>query len=483
MKNFIKIVPVYLLTLFFVFFVKIPHLKAHIQPPSRYIIIETDGSPDDLRAISMLFADNANQILGIIGSGGAVSAYSSCTKARNLLFEYAHQGIPVAMGTENSSTLPYSHLASDSVSWGMVAPKSKFETADELLNRITKHTNYTITLIALGSMSTYAQWLKKDNKNPKRIDRILWYGNFDSSSVLNLAMDKNSAEYIKNSGIQIECFKNNIFLYPIDTNYINHLIKIKSVYGQNIVQSHSHYCLQEYISADSLHMWSDVIPLYLGVPIIFQKSTIGNISSLSMSKNLPAEFIYSLVTGILSEDSPSFGQVFRSESMPEMPFVGEIVAIKENCIAKNGIMEWENMVHYTTWHGYSNINGLLAVKMITRLKEYFDAPGLALEIYISQNSDKEFANAASLCNGDFLKTKYLKSKHSESMPPIIYAVFFGTKVMITLKPELWKRVLHELDELEAKQSEKQKLEKHKKYFLEKWESLDRNTAFEILPTK
>ena len=48
-------------------------MAAHPWKPAHYVIIDTDGGIDDMRAISIMLASPDIRVMGIIASGGARS--------------------------------------------------------------------------------------------------------------------------------------------------------------------------------------------------------------------------------------------------------------------------------------------------------------------------------------------------------------------------------------------------------------------------
>ncbi|NLA49059.1 MAG: nucleoside hydrolase, partial [Bacteroidales bacterium] len=70
-------------------------LYCHPWKPNHYVIIDTDGGIDDLRAITMLLASPDVRVLGITTSGGALSHENAYIKVKSLLNSLYHEGIPV----------------------------------------------------------------------------------------------------------------------------------------------------------------------------------------------------------------------------------------------------------------------------------------------------------------------------------------------------------------------------------------------------
>ena len=73
------------------------NLYSHPWKPSHYVIVDTDGGIDDMRAITMLLASPDVRVLAITVSPGALSAENAYLKVRSLLNSYFHEGIPVAI--------------------------------------------------------------------------------------------------------------------------------------------------------------------------------------------------------------------------------------------------------------------------------------------------------------------------------------------------------------------------------------------------
>lgn len=70
---------------------------SHPWKPNHYVIIDSDGGTDDIKAISMLLASPDVRVLAIIASPGALSADKAYIKIKSLLNSYWHEGIPVGI--------------------------------------------------------------------------------------------------------------------------------------------------------------------------------------------------------------------------------------------------------------------------------------------------------------------------------------------------------------------------------------------------
>ena len=92
-------------------------LSSHPWKPRHYVIIDTDGGIDDVRAISMLLASPDVRVLAITVSPGAINADAAYLKIRSLLNSFHHQGLPVGINRKSEYISPDFKVALNS-KWG-----------------------------------------------------------------------------------------------------------------------------------------------------------------------------------------------------------------------------------------------------------------------------------------------------------------------------------------------------------------------------
>ena len=69
-------------------------LFSHPWKPNHYVIIDTDGGTDDIRAITMLLASPDVRVLAITVSRGTLDEMTAYIKVKSLLNSFWHEGIP-----------------------------------------------------------------------------------------------------------------------------------------------------------------------------------------------------------------------------------------------------------------------------------------------------------------------------------------------------------------------------------------------------
>lgn len=150
-------------------------LFAHSGKPKYHVVIDTDGAIDDMRSISMFLAANDIRVLAITSSHGTIDVNSCFYKVNSLLATFYHEGIPIGIGDKTNFPLPQWNAFAENIKWGdRINIFQNKENAIDLINRISKDYPYKLTLIALGVLKTYADWLKNHPKNIQKIERIIW---------------------------------------------------------------------------------------------------------------------------------------------------------------------------------------------------------------------------------------------------------------------------------------------------------------------
>ena len=136
------------------------NLDAHPWKPSHYVVIDTDGGADDLKALNMLLASPDVRVLAIIASGGTIDAQNCYIKVRSMLDSFHHEGLPVAisynvMGVNYQMPLHLKWAESENV----IPPATS--NFIEIVNRAMEGETSPVKLIALGSLNSAADMISK----------------------------------------------------------------------------------------------------------------------------------------------------------------------------------------------------------------------------------------------------------------------------------------------------------------------------------
>jgi pyrimidine-specific ribonucleoside hydrolase len=129
------------------------NLSSHPWKPNHYVIIDTDGGIDDMRAITMLLASPDVRVLAITVSPGVLQAGNAYIKVKSLLNSFYHEGIPVGINRESKFRSPGFPVASNAL-WGVETVLNEKDSPDciSLVRDILTTERTKVSFICLGSL-------------------------------------------------------------------------------------------------------------------------------------------------------------------------------------------------------------------------------------------------------------------------------------------------------------------------------------------
>ena len=185
-------------------------LLAHPWKPNHYIIIDTDGGIDDMRAIIMLLASPDVRVLGIIVSPGALDTGTSYIKVKSLLNSFHHEGLPVAVNRSCSFISPVFRAASASV-WGIETGIAEKDAPGStgLIENLLSAEKTKVSFICLGGMTSAAVALTQIPSFATQVKEIIWSADgSDDTKGFNYNIDKASSEKILRGSIPVKIVQN-----------------------------------------------------------------------------------------------------------------------------------------------------------------------------------------------------------------------------------------------------------------------------------
>jgi pyrimidine-specific ribonucleoside hydrolase len=352
-------------------------LAAHSGKPQYYVVIDTDCAIDDLRAITMLLASSKLAVLGITTSDGTLDPYDGCTKVESLLRSFHHEGIPVAAGQRVLENPPGWRDMNRNISWGdEEAPAgncSSLSAADFIVETIGNEQN-RVTMICLGSLTNIARALQGKDSIKQQIERIIWFnGTPDIINGTNYKFDKKSADYILNSGINIDIISNSSNgKLLIDTLLMDSISHLNSVYAQEITSVHQQQVLKNSSHKGYLNMWDDLVPVYLTSPMAFAIDSTSENDNIRIIAPVDLSRIRTLVIDILNVNKYVSSIMFKG--FPDDPelFRDDVAEVMHEIIGKYGLEEWKLGVLTNELHGHLGIYAIVGVKMGLRAREFFN---------------------------------------------------------------------------------------------------------------
>jgi pyrimidine-specific ribonucleoside hydrolase len=348
---------------------------AHSGKPRYHVIIDTDGAIDDMRAITMLLSGNDIRVLAITCSEGTLLPGEVALKVQSLLSSFHHEGIPVGKSQELHTSIPPWRSFAGEIQWAGASGPSELipvGSSMEVIARAVEGYPDKITLIALGSLRTYADWIRDDPSHADRIERIIWYNESDVEKGYNYSVDPGSYDYILKSGVPLEMVSNPGDAYAITSEYFSLIQKEPSIYAGRISQVHAQPQVAARIDGAHLKLWDDLVPLYLTVPLMFTLEDEGGIRRATLARSLPQDFVYETIGKLLASATLTNNRVFISFPVDPALYKPDYAGMLEETIAKFGLIEWKAVSMTNEIHGHTGIYSIIGAKMGIRAMDFFN---------------------------------------------------------------------------------------------------------------
>ena len=423
---------------------------AHSGNPKFHVIIDTDGAIDDMRAISMLLSGNDIRILAITCSQGTLLPDTVFVKVNSLLSAFHHEGIPVGISKKVNFELPAWTPFAQDIRWGNAINTQNLnfnKKSIEILNNTIENYQNKVTLIALGSLKTYADWLKANRNVADRIERIIWYNNHNIKDGFNYKVSTESYEYIKQSGILLEVVANSTEDLFVNQYYLNHIHSANSIYTSQIEDVHSQVSVVEKINDKHLHLWDDIIPLYLNASILFDIETKDNIRFASINRQIPPDFVYETIGKLLISATNTNNRVFTAFPIDTALYKPEYAKMLNETVGKFGLIEWKAISMTNEIHGHTGIYSIIGAKMGIRAMEYFNVGVNNLEVITFAGSNPPlscFNDGVQISTGATIGQGLITISDSISAIPSAIFEFNNQKVNIALKSEIAEQMRNEI---------------------------------------
>lgn len=426
-------------------------LMAHSGKPKYHVVIDTDGALDDMRAISMLLSANDVRVIAITCSQGTLYPDSVYVKVKSLLSVYHHEGIPVGSGKELDIDLPVWAPFAQEIEWGK--KNSHHEdlnfknNSTDILNRAVNDYKYNITLIALGSLKTYADWLKSNPRFINQVEQIVWYNDHEIDKGFNYRVSPDSYEFFSQSGITLEIVANNSDELFVTSDFLENIRNTKSIYAQQIELVHNQASVAERINQRHIHLWDDLVPLFLSVPILFESEAYGDVRYVSVNQGLPASIIYKTIGTLLESATKTNNRVFKNFPVDSSLYKPEYAGILNSTIDEFGLIEWKAISMTNEIHGHTGIYSIIGAKMGIRAMEYFNVGinNLTVTTFAGNKPPLScFNDGIQISTGATIGQGLITVSDSISIIPTAVFEFNNQQVSISLKREISENMRKEI---------------------------------------
>jgi len=423
---------------------------AHSGKPKYHVIIDTDGAIDDMRAITMFLSANDIRVLAITCSQGTLLPDSGFLKVISLLSAFHHEGIPTGTGNKVNDESPAWRSFAQEILWAgstKIPDTYLRQSSIELLEKTIEYSQDKITLIALGSLKTYADWITRNQNQTGRIDRIIWYNSHEIKEGYNYALDPDSYDVIRRSGILLEVLSNDRNDLLINKDYLDDIHNHHCIYASQIEQVHSQPPVTERIKNNHLMLWDDLVPLYLTAPVMFETSTENNIRFVTINRTLPPDFVYETIGKLLISATTTNNRVFLNFPVDTALYKPDYACMLNETVMKFGLIEWKAICMTNEIHGHTGIYSIIGAKMGIRAMDYYNVGVNNLKVTTFAGNTTPlscFNDGIQISTGATIGQGLITV--SDSVLSISSAIFEfnNRKVHISVKPEIAARMRTEI---------------------------------------
>lgn len=456
-------------------------LFSHPWKPNHYVIIDTDGGIDDMRAITMLLSSPDVRVLAVIVSPGVLNTGSAYIKVQSLLNSFHHEGLPVGLNRSSKFKSPDYPVALHSV-WGEENGLSEKNATDyiSLITEMILAEKTKVSFICLGSLATVSSAIKEIPAFKQQVKEIIWSADGpDEKEGFNYKADLSAAEMVLKSDIPVkmirglgpEPFYNESFLKEISEIPTVYAGKISGFFSTETAKNHNY----SYSGND------EMVALYLHFPELFQKNgdTKNNISTPSNIDSLRKNSLK-----IFAGETVAKNQVIKDFPVDPSFYFTDVEPFVTDIIKKYGKDEWISGVIANELHRHLGVFAIIGVKMGIRAREYFDTG-------VDEFSAVSFAGSLPplSCMNDGIQVStgatpghgLLTVKNENPAAPTAEFIYLNRKIRLTLKAEIADMISSELKEINFVYGLDSNIywELVRKNTIKYWQKLDRHDIFTI----
>lgn len=389
---------------------------AHPWKPRHYIIIDSDGGVDDLKAISMMMASPDVRILAITVSDGFHKAPVAYENIRKMVDALHHEGLPVA------------------------EPGEAIGIIEKMLGSETT----PVKFIALGSLKLAAAAMESSPSFTSKVKQIYWSNSgLPGKDGLNYKADPVAAKKVLAGPLPVTVtggggagFWNEGLLKNIGELHTPYAVRIRELI--NSMPSHNFV----YTAFD------EMVPLLLHFPEYFTEAGTDDKPVYRTPSDL--EGLRSAAIKILKGETVKRMQVIETMPADTSFYMHDIQPFVTDIRNKYGEDEWTSGVIANELHRHLGVFAIIGVKMGIRAREYFctGVDEMSVTTHAGATPPQSCMNDGIQVSTGATPGHGLLTVSSEK--PFFAAADFTHKditIRVTLKKELAERVSAELKEI------------------------------------
>ena len=456
-------------------------LYSHPWKPSHYVIIDTDGGIDDIRAIAMLLASPDVRVLAITISPGALSTENVYIKIKSLLNSFWHEGIPVGINRSCKFSSPDFPVALNTL-WGDERGLEAKNEADciSVIKDVLSNESTKVSFICFGGMSTVSMAMKEIPVFRKQVKEIIWSSNGPTDiKAFNYQVDGPAAEKVLKGDIPVisvrssgeKIFYNDLMIKTISEIPTIYASRLSEFFRSEIAKNH------EFLYSAN----DEMVAVYLHYPAIFKHDTISDFF-VCPPENL--SLLRENALKILSGETIAKNQVIKTFPTDPSFYSSDVEPFVAEIIKKFGPDEWTSAVITNELHRHLGVYSIIGVKMGIRAREYFDTGVDEFSTISFAGSDPPLScinDGLQVSTGSTPGHGLLTVINNPPSSPSAEFRYMDRKIRLTLKPEITEKISSELKEINFVNGLDSNIywELVRKNSMKYWRDLDRHDIFII----
>jgi pyrimidine-specific ribonucleoside hydrolase len=425
-------------------------ISAHPWKPRHYVIVDTDGGVDDLKALCMLMASPDVRVLAITTSDGYHTASEAYNIVRSMTDGLWHEGLPVAKNEEAVSQI------------------------ESVLSQETS----PVTFIALGSLKTAAEAIDKSPAFTNKIRQIIWSNDgLPGKEGYNYRSSPESAARVLAGPLPVMVTHGGVNNF-YDDSLLAQIKNISTPYAAKVY---------DLIMSQSGHQfvftaYDEMVTLLLHYPSLFNISQNHAGNKLCTPSDIDALRKTSVI--ILNGETVQRMQVIKSMPADTSFYMSDLQPFVTVIRQKYGEDEWTSGVIGNELHRHLGVFAIIGVKMGIRAREYFCTGVDEMSVQSHAGSTPPLS-----CMNDGLQVStgatpghgLLTIINDAPLSPAADFTYKDQTIRITLKKELADKVSAELKEINFVYGLDSDVywELVRKNTLKYWLQLDRHEIFDI----
>jgi pyrimidine-specific ribonucleoside hydrolase len=458
------------------------------QSSKKNIIIDTDMSLDDIRAITYFSKLYDYNVIGYVSSEGIQSAGKGAHNLKKLLKAFENN-TEVFQGVIHKVPESKARKEIYELNWDML-PEVELQNQPiaELAQKINQSKD-RFTYIALGPLSNLRYLIEKNPEFKDRIDEIYFFGGipqYYDKDTENYDFDSVSANYVLNLGLPFYSFVSKRLDLPVfDHRDWNNIVSSKNLHVSilNTLFQKKEVAKQMYINEDIYKYYSDMIPVYMennlfarfdeyNEHIFVMRKWDKKLSSIRYYLRMKEKFSKNL--------KPKNNISFREFPVDVELYNLDIAANIDFLIQTYGTEEFKSIIIANELHNDIQIFSIIGAKMGIRAREILAGEYDKINVisnapdeppYSYLNDGLQISTGATIGNKNF---------ELDDENKIRAEFYYGNKmVRLELKKDIYRQIIEQIEEAEIEvvgtDSYKELMRRN---IINNWINYDRKVIFE-----